>query len=150
MNLPNQQRGTALIMALIMLVVLTMVAVSSVSSTNTSIRIVGNMQIQDEITAAAQAAIEAKLGSVNNFTTAAANDHPIDINNDGTVDYTVKVAAPVCKAEGTSAGYSAGLAGTAPRMTYWDIAATVTDVRTGARTTVHQGVKINLLPYMGC
>jgi len=150
MNLPNQQRGTALIMALIMLVVLTMVAVSSVSSTNTSIRIVGNMQIQDEITAAAQAAIEAKLSSVTNFTTATANDHSIDINNDGTVDYTVKVAAPVCKAEGTSSGYSASLAGTAPRMTYWDIAATVTDARTGARTTVHQGVKINLLPYMGC
>jgi len=150
MTLPNHQRGTALIMALIMLVVLTMVAVSSVSSTNTSIRIVGNMQIQDEITAAAQVAIENKLGSVTSFTTATTSAHNIDINADGTTDYVVQVAAPVCKAEGTSGGYSASLAGTAPRMTYWDIAATVTDARTGARTTVHQGVKINLLPYMGC
>lgn len=137
-------------MAMVLLALLTSIAVSAVRGTNTSIRIAGNMQAQEESETAAQIAIEGVLSSLNSFTASTGSgylsDVAVDINRDGTNDYTVKVSAPVCENWTISAGYSATLAATAPKMTYWDVATEVTDTRTGAKTTIHQGVRISLLP----
>lgn len=146
---PDQQ-GIALVTALIMLVVLSMLAVSSVSSTHSSIRIVGNMQAEDEALTAAQFAIEKTLSSLSSFTEPAAQTLTVDINRDGLWDYQVAVSAPVCHNSKPMSGYSASLAATAPRTTYWEVQAEVLDPRTGARTVVHQGVEIGLLPHQGC
>lgn len=150
----QQQRGISLVMALIMLVVLTLTAISSTSSVNSSLRIAGNMQIQDEVLTAAQMAIDDQLSSLANFTTAVNRVVRVDINRDGTNDYNVMLYAPVCisSAVGQTPGKQddSQLSASSPNKTYWDIRAEVTDEQTGATVTVYQGVRITLLPSMGC
>jgi len=150
LSLPSRQRGITLVLSLIMLVVLTMIAISATYSTSSSIRIVGNMQMQDEALNAAQAAIDKKLSSLNTFTAPADDQVTIDVNRDGTTDYTVAVAAPVCLSSRPKAGYSASVASSAPQQTTWDMSASVVSTSTGAKVTINQGVRVDLLPYQGC
>lgn len=152
MNTPNNQRGISLVMALIMLVVLTLTALSSTSSVNSSIRIAGNMQMQDEVLTAAQMAIDDQLSSLANFTTAVDRDINVDINRDGENDYRVKLFAPVCVTTAAGQKDSYKLGSSSPNKTFWEVRAEVTDISTatGATATVHQGVRITLLPSMGC
>jgi Tfp pilus assembly protein PilX len=152
MQTMKQQRGISLVMALVMLVVLTMTAISSTSSVNSGIRIAGNMQIQDEVLTAAQMAIDEQLSSLGNFTTAADRNVDVDVNRDGVNDYRVKLYAPVCTSTAVGQQDSYKLSSSSPNKTYWDVRADVTDISTstGATATVYQGVRITLLPSMGC
>lgn len=150
MNTLQQQRGISLVMALIMLVVLTLTAISSTSSVNSSLRVAGNMQIQDEVLTAAQMAIDDQLSSLANFTTAINRTMNVDINRDGTNDYSVRLAAPVCISTALGQQDSYQLSNSSPNKTYWEVRADVTDAHTGATATVYQGVRITLLPSMGC
>jgi Tfp pilus assembly protein PilX len=145
----RSQRGTALIMALVMLVVLSMIAISATRSSNSSIRIVGNMQIQNEAATAGQLAIEATLNSIANFippTTSA-----LQAYNVSGATYYVSVNTQ-CQNETPMSGYSATMAGSAPNMNYYDVAAAVFADSAGTQklTTIHQGVRIPLEPYQGC
>lgn len=54
---PDQrQRGIALVMALVMLTLLTMIGISAIRASNTSLRIVGNFQTEAEVETAARSA----------------------------------------------------------------------------------------------
>jgi len=100
------QQGATLLVALIMLVLLTMFAISSLNTSNTNLRVVGNMQARTEASNVAQEAIETTLSSpqfISNPTNAiaspcgASNTLCADINGDGTNDYvTVLSPAPKC------------------------------------------------------
>jgi len=103
---PRAQRGATLLVALIMLVLLTMFAISSLNTANTNLKIVGNMQAKSEATNVAQEAIETVL-STTQFIATPANAVPVpcgaantlctDINSDGTNDYTTVLSpAPSC------------------------------------------------------
>jgi Tfp pilus assembly protein PilX len=145
-----QQRGSTLLVSLIMLVLLTLVAVSAIESTTSGIQVVGNAQFREEATAAAQQAIENVI-STTSFTTATPANQTIDVNNDGTADYTVTFSpAPSCskyKAVDTSTETGLpkdcyGSTGALCYRTYWDITAVVNDATTGTKVTLHQGVKL--------
>lgn len=146
------QRGISLIMSLIMLVVLTMIAISATYSTNSSIRVVGNMQLQDESLTAAQIAIDDQIGKLDNFTAPADRIINVDVNRDGTNDYKATLPSPVCIGSKPKSGYSASMAdsGSAPITTTWDARVDVENTTTGSRVTLHQGVRIDMLPYQGC
>ena len=134
----RRQQGVSLLLSLIMLVVLTLLVVSAVRMSNSNLKTVGNMQFKNEAVAAAQQAIEQQvMGDVNNFYTPV--DQPISING-----YTGTISAPVCLQIVSVSGYSVEFAASAPKDTYWDIKAVVTDTRTGASATVHQGVKVRM------
>jgi hypothetical protein len=137
-------------MTMIMLVLLSVIAVSATYSTTSSLRIVGNMQMKDEALTAAQAGVDDQLAALANFTTPADRTVDIDINQDGVADYSVTMSAPQCLGSVPKPGYSATVAGSAPNATYWDVTAVVIDARTGAHVTLNQGVRIDLLPYQGC
>ena len=150
MSSARRQRGSTLLVALVMLVLLTLVAVSAINSTTTSIQMVGNAQFREEASAAAQQAIEAVI-STGDFMTIAPAPQNIDVNNDGTADYTVKfepvptclaytpvvigdpATPPICAADAKL--------GTICYWTTWDVRAVVNDVSTGASVVLHQGVK---------
>lgn len=149
-SLAGHQRGISLVMSLIMLVVLTMIAASATYSTNSSIRIVGNMQMQDEALTAAQLAIDQHLNLLTNFTTPAGASVDVDLNRDNQKDYTVTVSAPVCISTAPKGGNSVEAQESAEQITFWDFTAQVEDTRTGAKMTVNQGIKINLFPGQGC
>jgi hypothetical protein len=60
---PQSQRGTSLLVGLVMLVLLTLMAISAFESSNVNLRVVGNMQARQETLSAAQTAIETLLSS---------------------------------------------------------------------------------------
>src|SRR5262245_8894709 len=107
MTTMRRQRGTTLVIALIMLVLLTLFAVSSFNTAKTNLRVVGNMQARAEALNTAQDAIE-KTISTPLFISNPANAIPspcggtpntlcVDVNNDGTPEFTVTLTPqPTC------------------------------------------------------
>jgi len=101
----RRQRGVTLIVALIMLVLLTLLALTSFNLGNSNLQIVSNMQQRNEAVAAAQEVIEEAISSTRFFQSPddalanpcdGANQRCIDTNGDGKPDVTVALARPVC------------------------------------------------------
>lgn len=149
-NPAKKQTGASLLISLVMLVVLTLLVVSAIRMSNSNLKVVGNMQAKNEATSAAQQAIEQVMSNASNFYTPTPKTISIDINNDGTADYSVAVSAPVCLKMVAVPGYSVDFADSAPQDAYWDIKAVVTDTRTGASSTVHQGAKLRMASTATC
>jgi len=91
------QRGATLVVALIMLVLLTLFAVSAMNTSIVNLKVVGNMQSRSEALAAAQQAIETVLSTTqfvsdpNNAVInpcGAANTLCTDVTGDGIPEYT--------------------------------------------------------------
>lgn len=146
----RRQRGNTLLVGLVMLVLLTLMAVSAINMSTAGIQVVGNAQFREEAIAAAQQGIENVI-STTSFTLTAPAAQNIDINNDGTTDYSVSFSpAPSCQYyRPVNTGDSGvpkicfGSVGTALcYWTVWDITAVVNDATTGASATVHQGVRL--------
>lgn len=139
------QKGVALIVGLIMLVLITLVVVSAFRMSSSNLRLVGNVQVRNEATAAANQVIERVVSSA--FYQTGAQSATVDINKDGTNDFTVQVAAPVC-ARAWVAASSEGSDVELPMMassiwyTEWDIDATASDPASGASVRVRQGVRV--------
>lgn len=94
---PRSQSGATLMIAMIFLVLLTLIVVSAIKSSNLNTKIVGNMQIQKEAEAAAQQAIETVIST--DFTKLPTDSTvSVDINGSGqaAATYAVKVKAPTC------------------------------------------------------
>lgn len=169
MRLPQwrKQAGATLMVALMMLVVLTMFAITAINLTNINTKIAGNQQFKREAEAAAQQAIEVTIST--DFTTnpQAANVN-VDINNDGTSDYIVQVAKPAClttkpillaelksanvqdrecykSAKVTTSGFTSTASSAGNSLcsnTQWDVKATVTD--SGSTGSAGSGAKAAL------
>lgn len=159
MRTANRQRGVALVIGMIMLVLITLLVVSAINSGSVNLRIAGNMQAQDGARAVAQQAIEQFIGVYTNFYPTPTAMNPVspttpnfDINNDGSKEYVVSIAAPVCKlaakqVPGKSADCINGArAGLFCWDTIWEVVATATDAKTGVRQVVTQGVSITFAP----
>lgn len=148
MRLGTQQRGSTLMVALIMLALLTLIALSAMKSTTSGIQIVGNAQFREEAKAVAQKAIERVL-SDGNFRSSVPAPQSHDVNGDGVFDYTVTFAKPTCRAakavvagEPNVPSVCAASGGIATcYWTMWEIEASVSDVKTGASVVLHQGVR---------
>jgi len=100
---PHRQRGATLIVSLIMLLLITLLAISSFTLGKGNLQIVGNMQQRQQAFAAAQAAVATVISSTR-FTTmptdavpnpcnAMANTTCVDVNGDGVPDVNVAVTA---------------------------------------------------------
>lgn len=170
--LKYKQRGATLIVALVMLVVLTLLVISAIRSSNTNLRIAGNMQMQGEAAAAAQQAIE-QIISTNFTVTPVSSVISVDINNDGTPDYDANVAVPTCSGSVALANASLNMsdpndipcfssstnsntgimfASGTPATTgqswcfqqQWDVGSTATSPSTGVNVETHQGVSLRV------
>ena len=165
------QRGAALIIGMIMLLLITLVVTAAFNLSGANLKAVGNLQTRNEAVAAANRAIEEVAASLlvpgSDGTPSLAPPQGtvsmVDINNDGLNDYTVTVAPPVCvratKAVDSSGGGSTGPGGITGGASssgsglaalpdqynaVWDISTTVTDATpgaTGTTTSVRQGVR---------
>ena len=172
MNTKNRQRGATLVVGLVMLVMLTLLVLSAIRSSNVNMRIAGNMQMQEETATAAQQATEQVIST--NFTASpAAQVITVDINNDGTADYTANVPMQICTgslalidanlnpadpadasciSSGTAQNTGLMVSGVTASATgqswcylqQWEVQAQVTDNRTGATATSHQGVSMRV------
>nr|WP_305793002.1 hypothetical protein [Sedimenticola hydrogenitrophicus] len=123
-----------MVVGLVMLTVLTLLAVTAINDTTIDLKIVGNMQAQMRVEEAVQQGIEEMISSSASFETPASD-------TDTYSGQSVTVAQPVCLGEKPAPGFSA-LWSIAPQKTEWEVSATATDSVTGARTTLHQGVRL--------
>ena len=160
----RRQRGVTLFVALVLLVMVTLLAVSSFRVSNTNLKVVASMQGKGEAVAAAQTAIEQVLSSAAfaaDPVAVAAVPIAIDLNGDGTADYSVSLnpkpaclkARPTNPADlditkdsdrpcfGTALIGQANLA-TSCAETIWEVTATTKDSLTSAETMVRQGVSM--------
>lgn len=108
------------------------------------------MQFRNAAIAAANVAIETKIGSSFAAIPTADNIN-VDLNNDGTTDYTVVIATPTCVRATTATDSSlsslslpTGMSNASSWNTIWDIDATVTDVVTDASVHIRSGVRVKL------
>ena len=136
-----RQRGATLVVVLIMLVVLTLFAVSAINIANVNSKVVGNMQQRIVAESLAQTAIETALNSIGNF---GYTGRTATVTVTPPTGMTVTIGDRVCQITEAASGYSAAVA-LVPEDTYWDIPVTVDDSLTGAKTVMHQGVKIRML-----
>jgi Tfp pilus assembly protein PilX len=160
----RRQGGMTLLVGMIILVMITLLAVSAYRVSNTNLKVVGAMQGRQEGQSAAQAVIEQVLSSLQ-FTRApaavAAAHYGIDINNNGGEDYSVVLnpaprcvrTAPVVIGANPSPTdlpcIGSAVLGKAHMSSYcadtiWEITATTTDQLTAANTTVRQGVAVRV------
>lgn len=161
---PQRERGMTLLVAMIILMMITLLAVSAYRVSNTNLKIVGSMQGRQEGQSAAQAVIEQVISSLQ-FTRSpggvAAAHWGIDMSGDGKEDYDVKLSpqprclrtAPVVLGAKIAAAdlpcVGSAVLGKAHLSAYcsdtiWEITATTQDKLTGANTTVRQGVAVRV------
>lgn len=159
----HAQQGITMLVALIMLVMLTLLAVSSFRVSNTNLKVVASAQGQAEATNAVQAAIDQVVSSGNfaaDPATVAATPIPVDINNSGTPQYSVTLSPiPKClKSRPTDVSTlditnpldqgcfgSSKIGQPATSVCFesiWEISANTTDAVTGSTVTVRQGVSL--------
>jgi hypothetical protein len=102
-SLKTKQRGSTLVIALIMLVLLTVFAVTSFNTANVNSKVVGNMQQKTEALNAAQQAIESVLSTPQFIVNPAnavlmpcgtANTICLDVTGDGTAEFTTTLIGP--------------------------------------------------------
>jgi Tfp pilus assembly protein PilX len=151
-TLPSRaaQRGATLIIRLIMIVLITLIVVNAFTLSSSNLKEVGNMQLRQEGIAAANQAVETVVSSA--FYDSASNYNiAVDIDKDGTTDYTVAVAQPVCVAAKqvsvaapSDVELPVAMQSGAEWNTDWDLSATVTDAKSGASVVVREGVRVRL------
>lgn len=106
MTARRRERGITLVTALIMLVLLTLIALTTFNVGKSNLQIVSNMQQRDEATAAAREVLEEVISTtrfsetpdhVLNKPCGEANERCVDTNGDGTDDVRVKLTPrPKC------------------------------------------------------
>lgn len=127
----NNQRGAALLVGLLLLLVLTILAVTSVNLSTINLRIVGNMQATQLAESAVEQAIETALLDPANF--AANKDTAVTLGN-------VTVKPRRCLYSEFIGDTSAGV--TPGEIAIWEVGAVYVDPITNAQTEVVRGVKI--------
>lgn len=145
------QRGTALVVSLIMLALITLLVLTAMNLASTGFRSVSNTQFRDEAIAAANFAIQQVIGS--DFTdTPAAEEVNVDLDNDGNVDYVVDVAAPACifadvaaSADPSSLALPVAMTTASTWNTVWDIDATVAPDSNAAEASVRVRAGVRVL-----
>lgn len=110
-SMPGRQQGAALVVGLILLVVLTILAVSGVFTSNMELRMVRNTQNQEHAFQAAEVAIEDALANPVLSTSASFTQPTMDVPNSTTDDYSYTLQFVGQTPLGTGmTGYSIGTA----------------------------------------
>jgi Tfp pilus assembly protein PilX len=148
-GIPNRnQRGVVLIVGMIVLVLISLFVVAAYRMSTTNLAAVGNMQFRAQALAAAELAIERKLGLPISTTTF--SPESVDLDGNGTAEFSVSVsrsclrALPIVATSPSGSGSSTSLGFTAGPKEYLlmlDYVAQVTDSTTGANAIIHQGFK---------
>lgn len=154
----RQQRGAALVVSLIMLVLITLMVITALNLGSSNFKAVSNTQFRDEAVAAANVAIEDRLSSTFDQTPDANGNLPttttlVDLNGDDTDptdDYSVDVT-PTCIGASRDTFAQPSSVELPPEMTVpstwntvWDIAAEITSAETGASVVIRSGARVLL------
>ena len=134
----RRQRGMTLIISLVMLIMLTMFAISTMNLSNSNLKVVGNQQALRAVEAAAQQALEQVVSGSAIFNVPVAQTFIID-------GFTVAVTQPVCIRSQVSTGSSLAIGTLIPEMNLFEVRASTTDSFSGATASTVQGVDLMML-----
>ena len=160
------QRGSTMVIALVILMLLMIHSLASFTAANTQLRNVGALQVRQEAQSAAQLAIAGVLGS-SAFVTASraapfASSVDVDVDGDGNADYRVALAVtcssaravasvpvPTVSDDDATCLAGANAAGDIPCAdTTWNIRATAIAasgaLQAGTSIEVNQGISMRL------
>ena len=165
------QCGSTLFVSLILLVLMMMIVISIIKATNVNTKIAGNMQIQKEAEAAAQQAVESVVAT-DFINTPTATTVQVDVNQDGTADYSVAVPKPACMSvqpikttqlditnsddQGCflSNQYQPGVSSAGNSLcsnSVWEIQGTASDLNgSSTSVTTHQGIGVRVTSGTTC
>lgn len=160
----RRQKGATLLVGLIMLVLLTLMAVTSFRLGKSNLQIVGNMQFRSETLRAAEEAVEAAISTPGSVMTASAASG--DVNADGKPDVAITITPTLLQAHvkknsaldlsdvnqiGCTLGQAQafGVVGAATgnslcAATLYDLAVVATQAATNTRVELHQGVSVQV------
>ena len=154
----RSQRGAALVVSLIMLVLITLMVITALNLGSSNFKSVSNTQFRDEAVAAANVAIEDRLSSTFDQTPDGNGNLPttttlVDLNGDDsdpTDDYSVDVTPACIGASRDTPGLDSSV-DLPPEMsvpstwnTVWDITARITSAETGASVVIRTGARVLL------
>ena len=177
MKFKARQQGVTLVIAMIFLILLSLFAVSAFKNATGNLRIIGNMQSRQEAIAVGQKALEKTLSSSefsSNPAGVASSPVNVDIDGDGTVDYTANLnprphcyrTKPIKSSElnpalaadrscmksgvtqqgGLDVSHAEAEAGNSLcANSAWNIGAQVVDMRSSAKVVINEGVGIRVL-----
>ena len=160
----RRQKGATLLIGLIMLVLLTLMAVTSFRLGRSNLQIVGNMQFRNETLRAAEEAVEAAISKPTSVSMASTAS--VDVNADGTPDVAVTITPTLTQAHvlknsaldltnsgqlGCTVGQAQafGVVGAATgnslcARTLYDLKVEAKEATTNTRVELHQGVSIQV------
>ena len=146
----RRQHGATLLVTLIMLVVLTLFAVTGFNLSSINLKIVGNFQQQKITEAQVQDAIEQVMSTVTLFTAPAATCVPSGAAPSGTPlacasTADVLIDKPRCNYTSAAKGYTKKIGELTPEDTNWELRASYTDPTTKAAAAIVQGVSVRML-----
>ena len=146
----QRQKGVVTIfVSMIMLIFITLIVVTAFSMSTMNLRAVGNVQSRTQSIAAAEKAIESIIDT-KFWNPAIAQNFDIDVDHDLNNDVRVAVAEPVCvraipaSITASSSVLLPGFSAPAAWNTLWEIDATASDVSSGTKVRVRQGVRVLL------
>lgn len=169
-TIKRRQAGATLVVALVMLVLMTLLAVSAINLGTGNLKMVGNMQYQQEASSAAQAAVNQVLSKASYLTQPASTPNEMTVHVNGH-DYTVQLSRPCLKSAAviTVAELSAlppaeaarcrtsgsvtnpGILGQNPggmpsdcSRVVWEIKASVNDPATNAQAEIVEGASMRM------
>ncbi|WP_409524641.1 PilX N-terminal domain-containing pilus assembly protein [Nitrincola sp. MINF-07-Sa-05] len=165
-SLPTRQKGAVLAIALIMLLLITLMAVSSFNMSRSNLQVTANLENRTQAIALADAALEEAISRTLFFTQpndifinscVVNNTKCYDINADGTNDFTVTVDPPLCIMVDPILNSELDLsvpddigclietgANSLCADSTWDLQAIAVDNLTAGRATVRQGVGVRV------
>jgi len=160
----RRQQGATLLVGLIMLVLLTLMAVTSFRLGKSNLQIVGNMQFRTETVRAAEEAVEAAISLPTSVSVASTAN--VDVNADGTPDVAVTITPSLLQAHvvtnaalvlsdtdeiGCALGQAQafGVVGAAVgnslcARTLYDLRVVATQASTNTSVQLHQGVSVQV------
>ena len=146
----RHQRGATLVVSLIMLVILTLFAVTGFNLSSVNLKIAGNFQNQKSMEAMAQQAIEQLISTPAAFNLTPTTSQTCQPSGSAppcaASEYLVNISAPKCNYSAPAPGYSLKLGTLVPDDNDWEVTATVTDTLfSSATATVSQGVRMRML-----
>lgn len=153
-RLADNQAGVVLPVSLFILLIVTLLVVSSVNTTNTGLQLALNQQSYTQTSLLSQQAIQQTLSDIGNFRPAGHTDTTWEDVDGNSIDertsgisgggFTTVVNKPVCIGVLPVPGYSTQIE-FPPERVFWEFSVETDDALTGARNLSTQGVRIRML-----
>lgn len=145
----HNQRGATLMVSLIILVMLTLFAISMINSSSLGLRIASNFQSQKVMEQGANQVLENFISTPANFDTATTTA-PVCVGGVGancTGGYHVIVSMPACLRGSPAPGYSKKVGELSPDDVDWEVTAAIVDPNANSKVfmRITEGVRVRML-----